>query len=318
MTSLREAIGIDLGGTNLRVARVDQDGRVTALRSERVASGRESQLLRIHALTRELAGRDATANGTVSGIGVGIAGRVRRKDGQILSAGFLDLAGVPLRGIMEEQHGIPVVVDNDAHMAMTAEMEIGAATGQRHVVMFTIGTGIGGAVVAEGTIYYGRGIAGQLGHLSVAPSGPLCRCGRTGCVETFSSGAVLNSYVAEAGLKTGLKADDLLAMAKSGDRSAADILERWITPLARAIDSVMAALDPELVVLGGGLGTCRERGPQVPSPCRRTGSGARSSKHDSVIARESSALRSGRWRRRRPPTAEGALSACPTEPTDGT
>ena len=253
MTSLREAIGIDLGGTNLRVARVDQDGRVKALRSERVASGRVPQLQRLHALTRELAALEATP-GMVSGIGVGIAGRIRQKDGQILSAGFLDLAGVPLRGIMEDEHRVPVVVDNDAHMAMTAEMEVGAATGCRDVVMFTIGTGIGGAVVTEGAIYYGHGIAGQLGHLSVAASGPVCRCGRMGCVETFSSGAVLNAYMAEAGIGAGMKADDLLAMAQSGDQLAADVLERWVTPLARAIDSVMAALDPELIVLGGGLG----------------------------------------------------------------
>lgn len=254
MMSSREAIGIDLGGTNLRVARVDQDGTVTALRAERVGSSRAEQLRRIHALTRELAGPDAPDHSVISGIGVGIAGRVRQSDGHILSAGFLDLADEPLRAVMEEEHRVPVVVDNDAHMAMTAELEVGAASGHRHVVMFTIGTGVGGAIVIDGAIYYGSGIAGQLGHVTVASAGPACRCGRTGCIETFSSGTVLNSLIEEAGLSADTRAGDLLAMAESGDRLAADVLRRWAEPLSRAIDSIMAALDPELIVLGGGLG----------------------------------------------------------------
>ena len=254
MPTARWAIGIDLGGTNLRVARVDQDGEVAALRSERVAPGRESQLDRIHALIRELAGSHASDHGAVSGIGIGVAGRVRQCDGQVLTAGFLDLAGVPLGEMLEEQHGVPVVVDNDAHMAMFGELQIGAARGCQHAVMFTIGTGIGGAVVTDGSIYYGHGIAGQLGHLAVESSDRLCRCGRFGCIETYSSGAVLNSLIAEAGLEPDVRADTLLAMARSGDQVAAGVLRRWATPLATAIDSVMAALDPELVVLGGGLG----------------------------------------------------------------
>ena len=94
-----------------------------------------------------------------------------RSDGQILSAGFLDLAGVPLREILEEQHGVPVIVDNDAHMAMFGELQIGAARGCLHAVMFTIGTGIGGAVVTDGSIYYGHGIAGT----TWAPGGRLLR-----------------------------------------------------------------------------------------------------------------------------------------------
>ena len=254
MPAARWAIGIDLGGTNLRVARVDQDGEVAALRSERVAPGRESQLDRIHALIRELAGSHASERGAVSGIGIGVAGRVRQGDGHVLTAGFLDLAGVPLGEMLEDHHGVPVVVDNDAHMAMFGELQMGAARGCQHAVMFTIGTGIGGAVVTDGRIYYGHGIAGQLGHLAVDSSDRLCRCGRFGCIETHSSGAVLNSLISEAGLGPDVRADTLLAMSRSGDPVAADVLRRWATPLATAIDSVMAALDPELVVLGGGLG----------------------------------------------------------------
>jgi len=250
----RWAIGIDLGGTNLRVAGVDRDGELATLRSERVAPGREVQLDHIHALTHEISESLARGHGPVSAIGVGVAGRVRQSDGKILSAGFLDLAGVPLREVMEQRHGVPVVVDNDAHMAMYGELHVGAAHGCRHVVMLTIGTGIGGAVVTDGDIYYGHGIAGQLGHLAIDPYGETCRCGRSGCIETQSSGAVLNSLIADAGLGPELRADALLAMVRSGDRVATAILKRWATPLATAIDSMMAALDPELVVLGGGLG----------------------------------------------------------------
>ena len=184
--------------------------------------------------------------------------------------------------------------------------------------MFTIGTGIGGAVVTEGAIYYGQGIAGQLGHLSVASSGPTCRCGRIGCVETFSSGAILNSYMAEAGIGTGMKADDLLAMAQSGDRSAADVLERWVDSARAGHRQCHGCPGPRAHRPRRWPGTCRVEALESHPRCRRTGSGARSSKHDSAIVRGHRGCAQGAGDHVVRRSAEEPLSACPHPSRDET
>jgi glucokinase len=139
-------------------------------------------------------------------------------------------------------------------MALVAEMRVGVAQGCPDVVMFTIGTGIGGAVASAGVPLRGRSFAGQLGHVVVDTLGAPCACGRRGCVETTSSGTALGRLIAQAGLPAGTTADALLATAEDGDAGARAILSAWATPLRAAIGSLVAVADPEVVVLGGGLG----------------------------------------------------------------
>src|SRR5262249_44868204 len=110
---------------------------------------------------------------------------------RILSGGYIDLAGHSLSGGLGETRGRTVFVDNDGNMAMVAEHAIGAARATETAVLFTIGTGIGGAIIAGGELLRGRMAAGQLGHLAVDPDGERCLCGRRGCVETLSSGTAL-------------------------------------------------------------------------------------------------------------------------------
>ena len=144
-------------------------------------------------------------------------------------------------------------------MALVAEMATGAAQGADDVVMFTIGTGIGGAVVLDGKIVRGRETAGQLGHLTVRHDGLPCACGRRGCVETTSSGTALGRLIAEAGLPKGTLADSLFERDAAGDAVIGRLLDAWALPLRAAIDSMVAAVDPELVLLGGGLGNAALR-----------------------------------------------------------
>ncbi len=131
---------------------------------------------------------------------------------------------------------------------------MGAAKGRENVVMFTIGTGIGGAVVLEGKIVRGRRAAGQLGHVLVATGGLPCACGRRGCVETTSSGNALRRLIAEAGYGEAVGVEDLFARKAEGDATAARVIDAWARPLRGAVDSMVAAFDPEMVLLGGGLG----------------------------------------------------------------
>jgi glucokinase len=239
-------IGVDVGGTNVRAARIGTDGTVSGLRKARTDS-LPSVVDLIESLVRGFLDDD------VVGVGVGIPGRLDRDGRTVLSAGFVSLAGIALGEVLSARIGRPVVLDNDAHMALVAELAVGAATGADDVVMFTVGTGIGGAVAVARTVIRGRGNAGQLGHLTVDPAGPVCKCGRRGCSEVFLSGTALNGYIEDAGLPRGTTVERLL-LERGNDPAAAAVIARWVAPWRHAIDTIVAALDPDLVVLGGGLG----------------------------------------------------------------
>ncbi|MBE7203179.1 MAG: ROK family protein [Parafilimonas terrae] len=244
----RTAIGVDIGGTRLRAARVAADGTILALARAASAPDPRTVLERVTALIGEV---DDPA---VAGIGIGVPGRVDFERRAVLSGGYVDLSTVPLAQAIEERFARPVVIDNDCAMALVAEQACGAAKGARDVVMLTVGTGIGGAIFEGGRMLRSRGTAGQLGHLVVVPDGRRCACGRQGCVETESSGTALGRHIAEAGLPAETTVAVLFEAEQSGDEAAARILQAWAGPLRAAIDSLQAVLDPDLIVLGGGLG----------------------------------------------------------------
>jgi glucokinase len=257
------AIGVDIGGTNLRAARVAADGTILARSRGPSASDPEEVLRRLLALIGEV---DAPG---VAGIGIGVPGRVDHARRAVLSGGYVDLSKVALAERVEARFGREVTIDNDASMALVAEARIGAGRGARHLALLTIGTGIGGAIMEDGRILRGRATAGQLGHIPVDPEGPACLCGRRGCVETTSSGTALGRLMREAGLPAAATAEGLVRDAHSGDAAALGVLTAWAAPLRRATDALVATLDCERVILGGGLG--REAAaalallPQVPS-----------------------------------------------------
>ncbi|EYD77221.1 hypothetical protein Rumeso_01168 [Rubellimicrobium mesophilum DSM 19309] len=244
--SPRAAIGIDIGGTHLRAALVSSKGTILAQR--RVATRREPEavLADCLALVAELRVPEAV------GVGIGVPGRVDAERREVLSGGYVDLSGMPFAERVQEATGLRVLVENDAAMALLAEQAFGAARGCGNAVLLTIGTGIGGAMLERGRLLRGKRTAGQLGHLVMEPEGLSCLCGRRGCLETVSSGTALGRLVAEAGLSAGTRAGDLLARAE--EPAARAVLRAWAGPLRRAVDSLAAALDPEVVLLGGGLG----------------------------------------------------------------
>lgn len=239
---------MDVGGTNVRAALVSAEGKILRCISQPVERRRSAFVAMLAGLARQL------GCGEASSIGVGLPGRVDAKANAVVSAGTLDIAGLEVAELLGEQTGIPVFVENDCAMALVAEMALGAAAGHRDVVMLTIGTGIGGAIALDGRPVSGTAFAGQLGHMTVDVDGEVCRCGRRGCVETMSSGPALARHLAQAGMSPGTTARELLDAAKAGDVAAATVLRRWSRPLRSAIDSLIAVIDPGIVVLGGGLG----------------------------------------------------------------
>lgn len=253
MRSPATAIGIDIGGTNLRAARISGIGEILEFRAEPITRDPERVVERIAALCRDL------DDAGVAGVGIGVPGRVDARARTVFSGGYLDLSRSAVAERLEASLGKPVVIDNDCSMALVGEMASGAAQGFENAAMFTIGTGIGGAIAVDGKVLRGRGTGGQLGHVTVKLDGLPCACGRLGCVETTSSGTAFGRLIAEAGLPAGIRAEALLDREAAGDPVARRVLDAWALPLRAAIDSVVAAVDPEVVLLGGGLGTPAHR-----------------------------------------------------------
>ena len=242
---MRCAIGVDIGGTGIRAARVSAAGEILAHVMQATAKSADAVVAQIDALIAEVDSRAAVA------VGIGVPGRVDSARGLVLSGGFVDLSGPPLAQRLRSCAGRTPFLDNDANMALVGESRCGAARGLLHVAMLTIGTGIGGALLQDGQLVRGRGTAGELGHVTVDMHGAACVCGRVGCLETASSGTALGRLIAAAGMPPATTAENLLAR---GDAAARAVLDAWAQPLRAGMDSIAASFDPQCVILGGGLG----------------------------------------------------------------
>ncbi len=266
-------IGVDVGGTKVLAAEVDETGAVrrTARRS---TPGRRVEVgLVEEALTEAV--QEVADGRPVAGVGLAAAGFVDATGERVMFAPHLPWAGEPVRTRLEERWGVPVVLDNDANCAALAELRFGAARDAGDVVVVTLGTGIGGAVVLGGHLHRGRnGMAGEFGHTQVVPDGAPCECGRRGCWEQYCSGNALVRYVRAAAadesrgrdgqppasLPGGLPADPaaltgpvVTAAARSGDPRALAAFAAVGDWLGVGVANLVAALDPELVVVGGGV-----------------------------------------------------------------
>jgi glucokinase len=257
-TGLRElakmtGIGVDIGGTYIRAARITADGEILEWVNAPTPDNPQQVTSLIATLIKPLIDPHVTA------IGVGIPGRVDVKNERVLSGGYVDLTGHSLAQTLRDLLGLPVHIDNDGNMALVAEIALGSARRAETAVLFTIGTGIGGAVFTDGKMLRGRAAAGQLGHLTVDGKGVLCLCGRRGCIETMSSGTALGRHIAAAGLSADTTVEELLESSAQGDVVTTDVLSQWAAPMRTAIDTTVASFDPDIVVLGGGLGMAMHR-----------------------------------------------------------
>ncbi len=210
-----------------------------------------------------------------SPVGVGVAGLVDHRRGVLVWAPHLPGEDVPLAGPLAERLGVPVVVDNDANLAAVAEHRQGAAAGAASVVMITLGTGIGMGIVLDGAIYHGRAHAGEVGHVTVEPGGRPCACGRRGCWETTVSGRRLDADAVSI-LGEGATAADLVAAARRGHDGAQASLLAAASWLARGVETIVLALDPEVVVVGG---AAAEAGDLLLEPIRRQLAGTEGAGH---------------------------------------
>jgi glucokinase len=257
-------IGVDLGGTKLLAGTVDAQLRVHH-RAYRLAR-RDAVLETIVEAVQEA--REATTR-EIAAVGVGIPCLIEPADGVALACNHLPLVDLPVRDLLAERVGLPVVIDNDANAALLAECRFGAARGARHVVMLTIGTGIGGGLLVDGRIVRGvAGAAGELGHIVIDRDGPPCpgNCPNRGCLEAFVSGPALAlagrraaEEQPESGLGRALAAGRdvtgplVTELAHDGDEAAEQVLASLGRDLGIGITSLVNIFNPEVVVVGGGL-----------------------------------------------------------------
>ncbi len=261
-------IGVDIGGTKMEIAALDESG--AELLRRRAPAPRGSYAEAIEAIAQFVleAEREAGARGTV---GIGTPGAVSRGSGVLKNAYASALNGKPVKPDLERLLGREVRFANDANCFALSEAIDGAAKGAQLVFGVILGTGVGGGVVADGRAIEGvNSIAGEWGHNALpwpTPGelpGPRCACGRDGCIEAFLSGPGL---ARDHLLATGeaRAPADIAARAESGDRGCALTLDRYEERLARALASVINLLDPEVIVLGGGLSRIERLVRNVPA-----------------------------------------------------
>jgi len=242
------SLGVDLGGTKIEGVALDDAGR--PLHRLRLATEREHGYEHIVGRVVEVVAALRPHAPDARVVGIGTPGSLSARDGTLKNSNTTCLNGRPLREDLEARLGLPVRLENDANCFALAEARDGAGRGHEVVFGVILGTGIGGGIVIGGRVWAGpQHIAGEWGHHVIDPAGPACYCGQRGCVETMLSGPALEAaYRAETGVDV-----SAAELARRADAAATAVMDRWLDRFGRALANVIDILDPDVVVLGGGL-----------------------------------------------------------------
>ena len=267
-------VGVDLGGTNIVVGAMSDDGTLYATRSEptRSEEGADRVIARMaemveQAIVATMRETDAPRS-AFRGVGIGAPGPLDRERGVVLVAPNLKWNNVPLRDQMASLTQLPAAIDNDANCATYGEWWIGAARGGRNVVGLTIGTGIGGGLILDGKLYHGSSdMAGELGHVTIDQTGRRCGCGNYGCLEAYASGPAIAERAREAlsldvismlpdlvdGDLSRITAQTVYDAAARGDDIAREVVRDTARFLGTGIANFLNIFNPDVVVIAGGV-----------------------------------------------------------------
>jgi glucokinase len=268
------SIGVDLGGTNLRIAAVDEQGTLM----EKITLGTKTVLGRDQVLNNMCDAIQQTsekyqAKANLSGVGIGVPGIMDMQTGMMRESPNLPgWADYPVRAEIERRLGTPVILENDANCAAFGEKWLGAGRQVRDLAMLTLGTGVGGGIVMDGKIWHGMtGMAGEFGHMTVEPEGPQCGCGNRGCLEQYASATAVMRMAREAiaagdapGLAMGANSDvefsakEIYNLAIQGDEQARKIFRRVGRALGISLATMVNGLNLEMYVIGGGVSSAWE------------------------------------------------------------
>jgi glucokinase len=248
-------IGLDLGGTNLRAAAIDRGGKMLdkVEESTNPEQGREVVLRDMAAVIQKV--RAAHGAGTLAGIGIGVPGFIRLKEGLITNSNNLAcLENFPIRDEIERRLSARVILENDANAAALGEKWMGAGRAVEDLVLLTLGTGIGGGVIAGGRVLHGYlGMAGELGHLTVVPNGNPCGCGNRGCLEKHASATAISAMAGLLHLGDNLSPKEVHQFAVDGDERARRVYQIMGEMLGIALAMLVNTFNAPLYLLSGGI-----------------------------------------------------------------
>ena len=270
---MRFVLGIDIGGTNLVVGSVAEDGGTllaTATEPTQAEAGASDVVDRLVGLAERAIAqtRREAPDAEIMGVGVGAPGPLDTRRGIVLLTPNLGWVNMPLRQIIHDRVGLPAALDNDANCAVLGEWWVGAARGARHAIGITIGTGIGGGLILDGRLYHGASdVAGEIGHTTIDTEGRRCKCGNYGCLEAYASGpniAVRAVEALEAGAEsrlpdyvggdlTRVTAQTVYQAAQDGDELALEVVNDTAKFLGVGIANLLNVFNPEVIVVCGGV-----------------------------------------------------------------
>ena len=264
-------IGVDLGGTNMRVGMVSPSGQMFhhLMLPTRVDLGLQEVVKRIIQAIQKVINQTITSGYIIKGIGIGSPGIIDRKSGIIISSpNFYKWEQVPLKHMIEEKLSIPTFIDNDANAFAFGEKWVGVGKEVQSLVCMTLGTGVGGGIIFDGRLWHGAdGMAAEIGHMTVVPDGLRCNCGNYGCLESYASASSIvrriynaiqsgSSTIVLDYVKGDLKnitSDLVYQAALKKDELALQIMHETATFLGIGIANLINLLNPEMIVVGGGL-----------------------------------------------------------------
>ena len=254
-------LGVDIGGTAVKLGLVDETGKVMR-RAERSVSfdGYKTPILdTVQAAIREFLGSHDVPK--LEGIGVSATGQIDSRRGVVAGTcgNFPGWIGVDIKGTLEREFGLPVTVANDANCMVLGEVWVGAAKGYTDVIGVTLGTGVGGGIITGGRLLEGaRGLGGELGHFRLhALDGVACTCGAIGCYERYAATTAL----VRGAQKMGLDAPDgraIFEAAAAGDARTVAVLNHWINEIAQGLAGLVHIFNPQLILIGGGVSAQQE------------------------------------------------------------
>jgi glucokinase len=263
-------IGIDIGGTKIAAGIIQEDGRILRQKKVRtdVQEGYPAVRNQIDVLVRALLLEEGAEPASIKKIGIACAGQIEQETQKVLFSPNLNWKDVPLKQDIEQVTGIPTSVDNDVNAGTYGEWKFGLNGECSNVIGIFIGTGIGGGLILNGGLYRGaHGVAGEIGHMTLNPYGYTCHCGNRGCFEAYCGGIYIENRVRESlrqgyrgklwdsigGDVSGLNAGHVEQGYLMGDELCKKVWEEIVEYLGSALQSIANLLNPELIILGGGV-----------------------------------------------------------------
>lgn len=247
------SIGVDLGGTNLRAAAIDRNGTILdeVSGSTHLAEGRDAVIGDMVKSIKTVRDRQP---GRFAGVGIGVPGFIELEKGFVVGSNNLPaFDNFPLRDEIEKRLGATVVLENDANAAALGEKWMGAGRDVQHLVLLTLGTGIGGGIIHHGHVLHGfLGMAGELGHITVSPNGNPCGCGNFGCVEKHASASAIAAMGRMLGLGTDITSKGVYELALEGNDRALMIFEQMGRALGIALANLINIFNFPLYLISGG------------------------------------------------------------------